>query len=131
MLKILARLFVVVLILLLSVEVAYAAVGKSFGGKITKLKAPEIAEAEELGFKCDTTGSTIQVYYKKSYKSYFIPNTVKSRTRHQLKSGQSILGAYNGQTIVFCNKEPKNEDETRETKSFRFDKITIFGTSRI
>lgn len=129
--KFLAPLFLVIFFLLISLNTANASLSKTFGGKISKNKAPEIAEAESLGFECDTTGKTIEVTYKKVPKSYFIANNIKPRTRHEVRAGQSILGLTSGQTTIVCNKEPKDSSETRETKTFRFDNITLFGTSRI
>lgn len=140
MLKNLARFFVIILVLLLSVEVAYAAGGKSFGGKIYNVVTPETIAKEKFGWSgknvnCPSGGKIILIQKNKATKAeiYFWSTNVRPVTRFEPKKNQSILGLRNpnAKNQVTCTKEPKDKDDIRETKSFSAYEIKYFGTSRI
>lgn len=125
MLKHLAKFFVVVLIIFsFSLEIAYAASYKSFGGEI--LKAENVAND---GYKCDHQGKILSVKYRGVPVNFFLANTTRLWTRWDTQRGQAILGLAKLEKITIkCEKE--GSDDQKQVKEISAYEIRKAGTSK-
>ena len=106
---------------------AVASFMPQFGGRIIHTKAVEIESLEAMGFLCPTAGSTISITPIGSPTgtpiSYFIPYGIYSKTGHNTRAGQLIIGKYSLKTIVNCTL-------AHYIIPVSLDTITLFGNSR-
>ena len=113
-------------------SLVYTLLSKNFGGTITDTKAKDIRKAEDSGYTCNTSGSSIEITpQKKSFpSSYYIPPSVTSKTKNKLMIKQKIIGKYStlSPTIITCTKPcPPNECTTEVTLE---NNITLYGNSK-
>jgi len=130
MFKIFTRVAIIVLVILVSIKIAYASLGiyKGFGGKILDSKATEIQTLEDSDYWCAVPGTSITIKPIGNYPtSYVIPYSVKSKTNTTPRSGQWIIGLYSPiKTTVTCILQSYPWTSTTVT----LDTISLYGTSK-
>ena len=128
------RALFILLLIIASIQVVYAAIGtsSSFGGEVTKTKAGEIERLENAGYTCLINGSSIEIRPQKSLfpSSYVIPLSVRSKTNNQVAINQGILGKYQGKTTVKCEKECPPPPGNKCISMVTLDTITMYGNSK-
>jgi hypothetical protein len=134
MFKIFTRVIIIVLVILVSIKITYAAfnISKGFGGKITQTKATEIQNAESAGYTCKVPGTSITIKPVGNYPTtYVIPSSVKSKTNTTTRSNQWILGLYSQtKTTITCTKPCPPPPGNECIKTVSLNTISLFGTSK-
>ena len=128
-----SKILVIVLVLIVSINVVYAAnsAGKVFGGRILKTEATKITTTEAENYNCQMQGGTsIEVQRMgtkdKTPTEFFIPASTKSKTGTVPTAKQLIIGRHSGVTTITCiyKGTPPN------TKTVTLNTITTFGTPK-
>lgn len=107
--------------------------GKSFGGYVVGLKAPEIKTLENEGYVCAENGTSLSVLPLSSKGNltpaepvgYFLPKYLTSKTDTMPEEGNLIMGKYSGKTLISCVLEYPPDTQTVE-----LDTVYLFGISK-
>jgi hypothetical protein len=127
MLGILAKFFVVILIVFsLSIEIAYAAFYKSFGGEIKKVE-----DVQKDGFKCDKLGKILSIENKRTHtpSDYFMRLGLRPWTPWSPATEQDVLGIFKSEKIIIHCERKNADGEIEEKEIYAYD-IAKFGTSK-
>lgn len=127
-----SKILVIILVLIVSINVVYAAnsAGKVFGGRILKTEATEITTAEAEAYNCQMNGgSSIEVERKGTKEKYptafYIPANIKPKTG-AIGEKRLIIGRYSGSTNINC----PNDNPEIPPRIITLDNISMFGTSK-
>ena len=113
----------VILIVLLSFKIAYAASGQPFGGKITEAPDNQVKTKDDSTYTCKPENKTIVIKSFKGPTKYYIGEK-KSKTNKKESLGQWVLGRYNGTTTISCT----NDVEPWDTITYQFNTIQVWGS---
>ncbi len=99
-----------------------------FAGEIISGEAKEVEEARRAGFECDA-GRTFSIYLIGSPVgtpiSFAIPDGVFSKTRNEVRQGETIIGGYGGEKLITCKRPVKDEEgKEEEVMSFSLTEVS-------
>ncbi|MCX6753129.1 MAG: hypothetical protein NTW62_02180 [Candidatus Nomurabacteria bacterium] len=116
----------ILIVLIVSFEIAHASSGQFFAGRITQAPDQEVQSLADSDYTCEPENTTIDIQSFKGPTAYYIPQGTESKTKNQQKDGQLVIGRYSGTTTITCTEDT----EPYDVQTFQFNTIDMWANSK-